>query len=245
MKILRKILAAAYLALVASDFVCASTVVSTINDRKNPAQENREVSGFSGLSSSGSYYVFITMGNTESLRMEGDPESIREIETKVENGILKIRNRKQLNHRTWNNRGRVNIYIHAKELNNILLSGSGSIKVNGKPKDESLKNTISGSGSIEVNMDVNEYTGTISGSGTILARGVADNTKITITGSGNFEGKELHTANTLAKLSGSGNIDIHAAKSLDAVLSGSGDIRYTGNAAVNSTKSGSGRILQQ
>jgi len=245
MKILRKILAAAYLTLVASDFVCASQQITTINKQKDFAHEDREVSGFSGISSSGSYHVFITMGNTESLRLEGDSESIAEIETKVENGILRIRTKKQMNYRTWNNRGRVNIYIHAKELDNILLSGSGNIKVNGKVKADQLKNMISGSGSIELNMDVNEYSAVVSGSGTILARGVANNAKITIAGSGDFDGTELSTANASAKVSGSGNINIHANKTLDALISGSGDIRYSGNANVKSTKSGSGQISRQ
>lgn len=245
MKILRKILAAAYLTLVASDFVCASQQITTINKQNDPAHEDREVSGFNGISSSGSYHVFITIDNTESLRLEGDSESIAEIETKVENGILKIRTKKQMNYRTWNNRGRVNIYIHAKELDNIVLSGSGNIKVNGKIKADQLKNMISGSGSIEVNMDVNEYSAVVSGSGTILARGVADNAKITIAGSGDFDGIDLNTANTSAKVSGSGNINIHADKTLDALISGSGDIRYSGNATVKSTKSGSGKISKQ
>lgn len=245
MKILRKILAAAYLILVASDFVCASTAVSVINSRRILADETRKVSGFDGISSSGSYHVFITMGNTESLRLEGDAELINEIDTRVENGILKIRNKKQMNHRTWSKRGRVNIYIHAKKLNSILLSGSGNIKVNGKVNSVKLSNIVSGSGSIELNMDVDEYTATISGSGKIIARGKTDNAKLTIAGSGDFDGDGLHTANTSAKVSGSGDISIQADKNLDALVSGSGDIRYSGNANVKSTKSGSGKISRQ
>jgi hypothetical protein len=69
-----------------------------------------------------------------------------------------------------------------------------------------------------------------------------NNAKITIAGSGDFEGGELQAANASAKVSGSGNISIHANKNLEALMSGSGNIRYSGNANVKSTKSGSGKI---
>ena len=50
--------------------------------------EERNVSGFKGISSSGSYDIKISMGNKESLKLEGDVEAISDIETVVENGIL-------------------------------------------------------------------------------------------------------------------------------------------------------------
>ncbi|MFA6946264.1 MAG: DUF2807 domain-containing protein [Pedobacter sp.] len=164
MKILRKILAIAYLTVVATDLAGASTVITVISSKKNPAEENRMVSGFDGISSSGSYNVYITMDNTESLRLEGDQEQISQIDTKVENGILKIRNKKQMSHRTWSNRGKVNVYITAKTLNSLVLSGSGDIEVKGRVNSEKFSNTISGSGSISSNLDVKDYTATISGS---------------------------------------------------------------------------------
>ncbi len=245
MKIFRKILAIAYLLIAASDIISAAPANSGINIRRILSDEKREISGFNGISSAGSYHLFITMGNTESLRLEGDAELIKEIETKVENGVLKIRNKKQMNYRSWNNRGRINIYIQAKTLNSILLSGSGNITVGGKINTEKLSNTISGSGSIDLTMDVDDYAGTISGSGTIIAKGKADNASITVAGSGNFDGDSLRTANAATKVSGSGNISIHTDKNLDAILSGSGNVRYSGNANVKSTKSGSGRISKR
>jgi hypothetical protein len=204
--------------------------------------DERQVSGFSGITISGRHNVYITMGNTESLRLEGDAAAINEIETKVESGVLKIRNKKQMNTRSWNNTGKVNIYIQAKSLNSMVLSGSGNVEVDGKLKSANLNNTISGSGSIELNIDVENYNAVISGSGEISAKGNAKNARITIAGSGDFDGQNFKTSNANAKVSGSGDISIIADKQLDAVVSGSGDIRYTGSAKVNSTKSGSGSI---
>jgi len=221
----------------------ANTLITQVKSNTNQSDESRTVSGFSGISSSGSYTIFITMGDKESLRLEGSSEMINQIETKVENGILKIRNKKQMNIRSWNSTsGKVFIYIEARTLHGITLSGSGDIEVSGTVKSTGLTNTLSGSGSISQSMEAENFIAIISGSGKINAKGKAENVKITIAGSGNFEGKELQTINSNVKLSGSGNITITADKYLEALISGSGNIRYGGNPSVSYTKSGSGSI---
>lgn len=242
MKHLKKFLTLALFIAAGSEFTTANVKSTVVNSKIIKTDDERQVSGFSGITISGRHNVYITMGNTESLRLEGDAAAINEIETKVEDGVLKIRNKKQMNTRSWNNTGKVNIYIQAKSLNSLVLSGSGNVEVNGKVKSASLNNTISGSGSIAVNMDVENYNAVISGSGEVSAKGYAKNARITIAGSGDFDGRNLKTSNANAKVSGSGDISIIADKQLDAVVSGSGDIRYSGNATVNSTKSGSGNI---
>ena len=239
---LKKLITLALFIAAGSGFTVANTKGTVAENKIIRADDERQVSGFSGITISGRHNVYITMGNTESLRLEGDATAINEIETKVEDGVLKIRNKKQMNTRSWNNTGKVNIYIQAKSLNNLVLSGSGNVEVNGKVKSANLSNTISGSGSIEVTMEVENYSAVISGSGEISAKGYAKNAKIAIAGSGDFDGHNLKTSIANAKVSGSGDVSIIADKQLDAVVSGSGDIRYSGNAAVNSTKSGSGNI---
>jgi len=234
--------ALAFLMTTTAELANANTLITVVKSKKIRSDESRTVSGFSGISSSGSYNVFITMGNKESLHLEGSSDIISQIETTVENGILKIRNKKQMNMRSWNSGGKVNIYIEAKTLHGITLSGSGDIDVRGMVKSTQLTNTISGSGSISQNMDVENFVAVISGSGKINAKGRAENAKITIAGSGDFEGKGLQTTNASAKVSGSGNITISADKSLEALMSGSGNIQYSGNPSLKSTKSGSGSI---
>lgn len=219
----------------------AGTVVTIIKSKK-VADDERNVSGFRGIASSGSFDVKITMGSKESLRLEGDDDVINDIETKVENGILKIRNKKQGNWNWRSVRNKVTIYITAKSLNSITLSGSGDISVNGVVKASKLTNILSGSGSISLTADADEYSGTLSGSGELDIRGSADKAIIRIAGSGDFDGKDLKTLETDIKVSGSGNATIRAEKHLNAVVSGSGDISYIGNPKVEKTKSGSGSI---
>ncbi|MEJ7779516.1 MAG: head GIN domain-containing protein [Daejeonella sp.] len=224
-----------------SQLDAASTLITAVHSKSSISDETRNVSGFSGISSVGSYNVFITMGNTESLRIEGDPEQISEIQTVVEDGTLKIRNKQRTG--GWKNyNGKVNIYVNAKSLKSIVLSGSGDIKVSGTVKSPDVSTVLSGSGSISLTMDATNYSATISGSGEIDAKGKAENAKIAVNGSGDFEGNDLRTSISSARMSGSGDICIQADKALDAAMSGSGNIRYGGNASVKSSKIGSGNI---
>jgi hypothetical protein len=220
----------------------AHTLLTIKSSKRALSPDERAVSNFKGISSSGSFEILVTMGNRESLRIEGDEDVIKNIETVVENGILKIRNK---NRSSWNwNSGRseVTITISAKTLNNITLSGSGNITVKGPVKSNQLTTTVSGSGNIFLTADAEEYLGTISGSGKIKVDGKADKAEIRISGSGDFEGKDLKTSEAAVRISGSGNAYISADKSIDAAVSGSGNIRYRGNAQVSKSKSGSGSI---
>ena len=94
MKQVRKILTLAVLILSGSEFATAIPNSITINSKILLSEDERQVSGFSEIIVSGRHNVYVTMGSTESLRLEGDADAINEIETKVDNGVLKIRNKK-------------------------------------------------------------------------------------------------------------------------------------------------------
>jgi len=203
--------------------------------------ELRQVSGFHALANSGSIQVEVRFGNSESVRLEGDEAAIREIETVVENGTLKIRFKKQswANGRNW---GKVTAHVTAKRLDALSQSGSGSINVTGEISGNELNASVSGSGRITFASEANICNASVSGSGRIVAKGNAREANVSISGSGRFDGEELRSRSANLKVSGSGNIRIHADEQLDAAISGSGNIHYSGNAQTNAKTSGSGRL---
>lgn len=229
-------------AAVISTGIMASAATVTLYAKRITFDENRPVSGFTGVSSSGNFDVFITMGSKESLKLDGDQDLINEIETKVEDGTLKIRFKNNKNMWKWNNKGKVTVYVTAKSLNNLSLSGSGDMEVKGAIKGENLDTKVSGSGNMVFTVNVNDFMGAISGSGKITANGSAGSSEIAVSGSGDFNGKNLKTEETDIRVSGSGNVTIHADKTLNAKVSGSGNVRYGGSAEVSISKSGSGSI---
>ena len=90
----------------------ANTIV---NDSKN--QEDRTIGNFKGVAAGGSLDVKITMGNKESIRLEGDQEAIAELVTEVNEGILTIHPKTKWS--DWSRRYKrpnITVYITAKRI---------------------------------------------------------------------------------------------------------------------------------
>ena len=206
--------------------------------------QNRNVSGFSAVATSGPFYVQIKLDGTESLKISANSDIINEIETVVKDGELQI---KFKNHYEWNHsnigKGKIDIYVTAKSLNSITNSGSGSMKVDGVIGGDNCKVTLSGSGDINTAVKSGSLNAKISGSGSIHLNGTAGDADFKISGSGQIEGKELKAQSVNVGISGSGSVYVNADKSISAHISGSGNVEYTGNASVvDSRFTGSGRV---
>lgn len=206
------------------------------------SEETRSVSGYSGVSTGGSFNVHVKIDGTESLKLKGDAEDLRKIETVVENGQLKIRFYKEWE-RKHEHIGRVDVYVSAKSLSSVGLGGSGSIDVDGTVKGEKVKVSVGGSGNITTAVEADDLTVSIAGSGNIDLKGKAENSNISIAGSGNLKAPDLKVNGADISIAGSGDIRMEINKSISAHIAGSGSVNYTGNAtAVNITSAGSGRV---
>jgi len=214
------------------------TIFHSVNSN-NLDEDLRQLQPFHGIELSGSSEVRVTFGSKEEARLEGSSEDIQLLETKVENGILKIRSKKN----GWNwKSAKVKVYVTAKSINSAVVSGSGNLDLSQSFKTDKLNMVVSGSGSIEAAFEAETVNAAISGSGSIKSTGSSKSSNIRVSGSGNFNGKKLISDSTNIQISGSGQANIHAEKSINAQLSGSGGVRYSGNPEVKVSKSGSGWI---
>src|ERR1700752_770552 len=88
--------------------------------------EDRHLSGFNALDVGGPFDVKLTQGQTESVRVEAPEDLMSHITTEVVDGTLKVYNKHNdmfhwgdiFHHR------KVLVYVTAKNLNSILVSGS-------------------------------------------------------------------------------------------------------------------------
>lgn len=206
-------------------------------------QEDRAVKNFNSVATGGPINVVITLGNTESLRFEGDADAIATLITEVKGSALIIRPQNSWTSwaRKYENK-KITAYVTIKTIKSLTMSGSGSMTVNGKIKESSLVTTLSGSGSITANADVSDFTGVISGSGNLNISGSARQATVTISGSGALTRKGFSVNNLSTTISGSGSINVNAEGAIHAVISGSGSVNYSGNARVDKTIIGSGRV---
>jgi len=74
------------------------------------SDETRQVSGFSSIASYGPFNIHVKIDGTESLKISASTDVIKEMETVVEDGKLKI---KFKTHIQWNeeNYGKIDIYL--------------------------------------------------------------------------------------------------------------------------------------
>lgn len=204
-----------------------------------------EVKNFQGIAVQGPIQVFVKMGNTESLRMEGDEDVLSTLVTEVRGNVLVIRPKPSIT--SWSKKyedKKIVAYITAKTITSLTMSGNSSIEVTGTIHASELTTTLSGSGRVLAVVDVDKLTSVISGSGNLDIKGTAGKADVTMSGASHFAGRNLKVDVLSARMSGSGQIDIHAEDSIDALISGSGHVRYSGNASVKKRVLGSGGVTK-
>jgi hypothetical protein len=205
--------------------------------------EDRDVKDFNAITAGGPIQVIVTLGNTESLRFEGDAEAISTLITEVKGNVLIIRPQNSWTSwaRKYQNK-KIIAYVSAKKVRALVMSGDGSITVKGTIQGSSLATTLSGSGSITTTTDVDNFTGVVSGSGNLNISGKADQASVTISGSGNLAKKGFAVGSLSTVISGSGSVNVEETNNINAVISGSGSVNYSGDATVQKRVSGSGRV---
>lgn len=220
------------------------TAVSVKASDTNVLIETREVSNFHGITSAGSFNIEVTMGKKESLEIDADESDLERIETLVQNGTLRIRLRRDAKNYNIPFKRKVNIYITAKKLDALAVSGSGNLEVKGIMDSASTNLQLSGSGSITAQVETQNVSLLLSGSGNVNLSGETGNSILNVSGSGNVNAQDLVAKTTKVNIGGSGNVVLHSEESLVANLAGSGSVKYLGSPELQVNTLGSGRVTK-
>lgn len=221
--------------------ICTSCAQETTKGNGNIVKETRNIGNFNEIETGGSYDVYVyDAPNDGKLTIEGESNIIANIETKVEGNKLTIKKKKGFSFST--SKG-VKIYINARNLKAVGVSGSGSLTAEGVQNVDSFSAGLSGSGDIKIKVNAKNTTLGVSGSGDIQISGKTSNLEIGISGSADVEASNLEAEKVTIGVSGSGNSKVWATKAIKGSVSGSGDIYYKGNPDVLEVQSsGSGDI---
>ncbi|MEQ9403497.1 MAG: head GIN domain-containing protein [Cyclobacteriaceae bacterium] len=217
-------------------------IITIISFGLSAQKRTIEVSGFTELSFGISGTVYLTQGSNEKVEIDCSDEIFEKIEFELKGDRLSIKNRDKWNWRGIS-RSDVDIYITMKEIEEISLSGSGTIQGENTLNTDDIQLSVSGSGSMELDMNGREVGMRISGSGDIELEGKAERSDARISGSGKVRAKDFEVKIFEASISGSGNCYITASEEISASISGSGNVYYNGNPdRLVSNSSGSGKI---
>ena len=210
-------------------------------------REERQVRNFSGVKVCNQGDLKIELGDKEQLIIEAEDNLMEYIDTWVEDGVLKIGTKRNINLR---NKKAIRYYLTAKSLDYLGVSSSGSITAP-KMKADDFSVRISSSGDIKVDaieaesvsvgvsssgevyigeLNADELSVRISSSGDIeIDEGRVKEQTVHISSSGHYDGRDVESLSADVKISSSGNARIWAKDYLDADLSSSGDLYYRGD----------------
>jgi len=210
--------------------------------KQGEKDEIRDLPSFNKLSLKISADVYLKQSSKQEVKIEASERLLNLIETKVENGILKIKWKKS---KVLSHKEKIKIYISMKDIKALIISGSGDIMAKSKIKTDKLSLEISGSGDILIGrLNAKEVSAVISGSADIVIREGAelDKLKVVISGSGDVEASGIMAKDASVTISGSGSCNLHTSEKLYAKIAGSGDIVYTGDALIDAKIAGSGSV---
>jgi hypothetical protein len=196
-------------------------------------------------------HLFISQGEEESLRIEGEQEVISTVKSIIREGELILDIDAGWFDKTWSAvtsavEGRVLKYhLVVKNLDGIFVQGAASVKLQGL-KAESLYITLKGAGEIVLGgLDVGLIDVDLPGAGRISLAGKTDRLNVSMKGAGSFDSPQLESREAKVALRGVGKATIWATAQLDATVEGIGAIDFYGNPAVRQNVSGLGKVNQR
>ena len=205
-----------------------------------------QVGTFQKVALEGSHDVVVTVGGAPSVRAEGGKSAVDRLDIRVENGELKIGNKREQGGWSWNfssgNHNHVTIYVTTPSLAAAEVAGSGDMKID-KVQGNDFAARIGGSGDMDIaNVQAAQAHFAVTGSGDMKAAGRAQNATMSVTGSGGIVAGGLEIANATVSVIGSGDITAHATQTADVSITGSGDVTLSGSAKCSIHKMGSGDV---
>ena len=205
--------------------------------------ENRELSGFVGVSSYGSFDVYVAIGSTTSVKVEAESNILPYIETFVdEDNTLKVETKGNVWLRT---KRKVKIFVTAPRFKKIYSKGTGDIIGQTPITDSSeLDVHVEGNGHIKLEVDAPKVKAVLTGNGGMQLKGQSKYFDCSLQGNGDLKAFDLMSEETKVHILGNGDGEVYASVKLDVTVGGNGNIRYKGNAQPSSHITGNGSITQ-
>jgi Putative auto-transporter adhesin, head GIN domain len=235
-----KILAKPFIALLLLIAMSNLVACGCISGKGEVKSQTRDLSTFTKIIIEGSANLNIQQADNQEVTVVTHENLFDYIETDINGSTLIISSKGSICY------DRLDINIKMKNLEGVIIEGSGNILADGDFEADVFKAKISGSGDIKIKkLDVIELECGISGSGSIKLRGEAVDAQFDIDGSGDIIANEVETEKVEIEINGSGNCLVWAKESLKIEINGSGDVKYKGDPSeLKISQNGSGETTK-
>ena len=216
--------------------------------------EQRQTAAFERIRLLGSPTIYYTQSDSISVRVEAPEDVLQYLETNVENSCLTVQLKDDLTHAVkvlgFMDGDEVTVYVSSPDLIEVVLSGSGEFKCNGKLDTDNLNLELRGSGDIDfTDIICDRIESLLVGSGDLnVGHVIAQQSAIEVVGSGDLKIEHENVARTDISLKGSGDVvaGFRNCGAVSSELRGSGDIKLSGDVfSHQETVVGSGSFHQE
>jgi len=188
---------------------------------KKVITQTRDVATFDGLSISGIFKVIYTQGEPQSVKIETDENLMDKVKTEVHGGILELGNKENFNNPT-----KINVYITAKNLKSLEMSGATKFTVTNKIVTQNLKVELSGIADVSFPLSATNVNCDLSGATKLELQGTADQLTVDASGTAKLNAAKFEVKNVKADASGAVNVTVNATISVSLDASGVSNIKY-------------------
>ena len=194
----------------------------------NTVSEEMSLSNFDKIVVNGSFEVTYETGNAAGAVVTGSDNLVPLVNVEVNGNTLSIGFKRG----TSVSRNDVEVHVVAPSVTGYELNGSGDLSVN-TVEGKFVTTKLAGSGDVYCDgVDAASVVARLLGSGDINLGGKSASATFEVSTSGCIDAEELVADGVFATVSGSGDINCHALKTLEATINGSGEICYEGSPRV-------------
>ena len=211
-----------------------------------------ELGEINSIYNNSNYTVYLKQTNKQEVNVEAESDIYALTSIIVENGVLMVnvdRKPDNPNKSVWAKIDNIKlnpvmkVYVSVKNINELQVNGQGKIISENSLSAPALNLSVSGSGSMDLDLKGDYLKAEVSGSGKIVLKGYATSIDALVSGSGAIQAFNCTLDNAKVKVSGSGDCEVTAANSIEALVLGSGNIKHKGNTKTTTKKIyGSGTV---
>jgi len=226
-------------------------------------EETRDLEDFHDIEINIPHDVELVRSDIPWVKLEGNASAIKDIDTVVVNGKLRIS--QDDGWFSWGRNEDVHLSVGYTELEAVTINGSSETYAETLTGDD-LSLAIAGSGDLEIDvleskdvvisvmgsgnveiqkLDTRDLSTKISGSGSIKILGSCETQEVNITGSGDYAAEEFKSLQADVTIRGSGDAEMWVENQLNIAITGSGDLVLYGDPSITKSVSGAGSLEQR
>ncbi len=196
-------------------------------DAKGEMVKQYDITNFEKIRVGGAFVVKIQKGDTFKVVADGREEDIDDVEVKVEDGTLRVENRKKI--KLMGNIKRIGLTITVPTVQSVDLSGATLSKITGFNNLNDLKVDISGASKTLIDINAKKLDLDVSGASKVELRGSATSLEADIAGACNLEAEQMNIQTADVEASGISKVSIGNIPNLRSNASGASRIRRQGH----------------